>query len=371
MTILYVHGIGEIGGAERELLVILSSIDRTIFHPVVVCPPNGPLADKVESLGVPVRRMSFPAWRKLNHLFAIPWALIRLMAILRFCKPDLVHVNDYWWGPLCYLACRVANRSVPVVVHVRQEIQKKRIRQYWLKKFDRILVVSGNVKMALVEGGLQSEVMDVLHSGIDVDAFSHQTKEGVIRDRYGLQPRQAVIGTIANIFPRKGYENLIHATDHLRMVFPDIHSFIVGKGSQEYLLKLQELVQSKNLQRHITFAGFQENVADFLEAFDVFVLPSRLEGFGIALLEAMAMAKPVVANQVGGISDVVEAGVTGYLVPPGNIQALTSSIQSLLKNPEARRMMGEAGRERVERLFTKQRMMRQLKSVYQQSARSS
>ena len=370
-TILYVHGIGEIGGAERELLFILSSLDRTLFHPIVVCPPNSPLADNIRSLDIPVRGMHLPAWRKLNHMFAIPGAVIRLMAIIRSVQPCLVHVNDYWWGPLCYLACRAANRSVPVVVHIRQEIQKKRIRQYWFKAFDKILAVSANMKTVLVEGGLQSETIDVLYSGIDVDAFSRQVGGSVIRDRYGLRPRQAVIGTVANIFPRKGYECLIDAVEHLRNAFPDIRCLIVGKGNKEYLAKLQQLVRLKNLQGHITFAGFQENVAGFLETFDVFVLPSRLEGFGIALVEAMAMKKPVVATQVGGIPEVVEAGVTGYLVPPENSRELALAIHALLKDSEARKRMGEAGKKRAEQIFSKERMMHQLEDVYTQCVRSS
>ncbi len=363
-TIVYVHGIGEIGGAERELLFILSSLDRTLFHPVVVCPPDSPLAERVEALGIPVHGMYFPAWRKLNHMFAIPGAVLRIMAVLRSCKPCLVHVNDYWWGPLCYLACRAVRMHVPILLHVRQEIQEKRIRQYWFKKFDRILVVSENIKTVLEGGGLHSETIVVLYSGIDVDVFSRQARRSVIHDRYGVQSHQTVIGTVANIFPRKGHECFIHAMDHLRKVFPDCRCFIVGKGNEAYLVKLQQLVQSLNLQRHITFTGFQENVADFLETFDVFVLSSYLEGFGIVLLEAMAMRKPVVATRVGGVPEVVEAGVTGYLVPPENAHELALAVQALLKDPETRRMMGEAGKKRVERLFTKQRTMQQLEDVY-------
>lgn len=370
-TILYVHGIGEIGGAERELLFILSSLDRTLFHPVVLCPPDSPLAERVEALGIPVHGMHFPAWRKLNHMFAIPGAVCRIMAVLRSCRPCLVHVNDYWWGPLCYLANRAARLRVPILLHIRQEVQGKRIRQYWFRKFDRILVVSGKIKTVLGGSGLRSDTIDVLHSGIDVDVFCRQARRHVIRDRYGVQPHQAVIGTVASIFPRKGHECFIHAMDHLQQVFPDCRCFIVGKGNEAYLMKLRQLVQSRNLQRHMTFTGFQENVADFLEAFDVFVLSSRLEGFGIVLLEAMAMKKPVVATRVGGVPEVVEAGVTGYLVPPDNAHELALAIQDLLKDSATRKRMGEEGKKRVERLFTKRRVMHQLEEVYKQFAGSS
>ena len=319
-------------------------------------------------MGIPVRGMHFPAWRKLNHMFTIPGALVRLMAILRSCQPSLVHVNDYWWGPLCSLACRLAGINVPILVHIRQEIQEKRIRQYWLKKFDKLLAVSMNIKTVLVRGGLPSETIDVLYSGVYWDDGSLRAAPSLVRNDYGLRPNQPVIGTIANIFPRKGHEFLIHAMEHLQSVFPDIHCFLVGKGDKGYLLKLQRLVQAKHLERHITFAGFQENVAGFLEAFDVFVLPSRLEGLPLALLEAMAMKKPVVATQTGGIPEAVEAGVTGYLVPSENSRELALAVQDLLKDPDARSRMGEAGKQRVERLFTKQRMMKQLEDVYQQFA---
>ncbi|MCI0530097.1 MAG: glycosyltransferase family 4 protein [Nitrospira sp.] len=360
--ILYIHGISEIGGAEKDLLNLLEHIDKQQWDPIVVCPPNGPLLESVNQLKVPVYPMKLRSWRKFKDLLAIPFAVWSLSKLIRELGVDVVHVNDYWWGPVAYMASQMA--QVPCIVHIRQEIEPRRIKQYWLKKPQRLIAISKCVRAVAVEAGVDSARVNVVYSGINPSQTVVLSEGKKVRDQYGLLPNQPVIGTVANLFTRKGYEYLIQALVEINQKKAGIHCLIVGEGDEIYRSRLLDMVQKNGLEKVITFAGFQRDVLSYIAAMDIFVLPSILEGFGIVLLEAMAMGKPIVATTVGGIPEIVEDQVTGFLVPPRDSSALAQKTIYLLENPSLREKLGQAGRARVFERFSVQRMASQLQDVY-------
>lgn len=363
IKVLYVHGIGEIGGAETDLLVLLRGLDRKRFEPFVVCPPQGPLFKEIESLNFPVHGLEIPAWRKVKGWLSIPSAIWKLKKVIQAWQIQLIHVNDYWWNPLVSVAAQWS--KIPVVVHVRQQIEPCRIAQYGLNKPSAVFAVSQNIADVLLASGVPNKKVHVVYSGIELSASGSHSIDDAGAHLNGGQIPQPVIGTIANIFPRKGYEYLIEALHLLRIPFPNIRCLIVGKGDTVYLGKLHRLVREKSLDAHVEFVGFQENVYNMLDRFDVFVLPSVMEGFGLVLLEAMALKKPVVATSVGGIPEVVQDGVTGILVSPRDPKPLAEAIQRLLQNPQMRFEMGAAGRARVERCFSREQAVRRVQDLYQ------
>lgn len=360
--ILYVHGIAKIGGAERDLLHLLEHIDRNRWEPIVVCPPDGPLIDEVKNLKVQVYPIRLPPWRKIGGILGIPGAVWWLFRIIKDINIKLVHVNDYWWGPIVYMASRMA--GVPCVVHIRQEIEPKKVRQYRLNKPHKLIAISEQMRKVAVGAGVDSDRISVVYSGIDAKLVWSSEGAQRVRERYLLSAEQPVIGTVANLFPRKGYEYLIQALTEINHKKPGVHCLIVGEGDETYRSKLLELVDKNGLEKVVTFAGFQQDVLSYIAAMDVFVLPSVMEGFGIVLLEAMAMGKPVVATTVGGIPEIVEDQATGFLVPPRDSSALAQKIIYLLENPSIREKLGQAGRTRVLDRFSVQHMALQLQDVY-------
>jgi glycosyltransferase involved in cell wall biosynthesis len=360
--ILYIHGISAIGGAERDLLCLFERIDRQRFEPFVVCPPDGPLIREVKQLKVPVYPMSLPSWHKLKSTFFIPWAVWSLFKLIRDLKIDLVHVNEYWWGPISYIASRMAH--VPCVVHIRQEIEPRRIKQYWFKKPDRMIAVSNHIRNVAIKSGVDPTHVVVIYSGINTSVTVSPNDGKKVRQQYQLTASQPVIGTVASLFPRKGHEYLLEALVEIRKKIPDIHCLIIGEGDDRYRTMLLEMVQVHDLKQVVTFTGFQQEVLVHIATMDIFVLPSVLEGFGIVLLEAMAMGKPVVATTVGGISEVVEDQVTGLLVPPKDSGTLAKKILYLLKNLPIGEKLGLAGRARVLKCFSSERMVSQLQNLY-------
>jgi glycosyltransferase involved in cell wall biosynthesis len=360
--ILYIHGISEIGGAEQDLLRLLERIDRQEFEPFVVCPPGGPLIKELEERKVQVYPINLPPWRQLKGIIRIPFAVRSLYKLMLELRINLVHVNDFWWGPVSYMASRMAD--VPCVVHIRQEIEPRRVRQYWFKKPHGMIAVSNRIRDVAVEAGVDPVKIKVIYSGIDPAVNANSTDRTRVREQYRLTSSQAVIGTVANLFPRKGYEYLIDALVPIQKKIHDIHCLIVGEGDAQYHQMILDRVESNGLKRNVTFTGFQREVPAHILAMDVFVLPSVMEGFGIVLLEAMAMEKPVVATTVGGIPEIVEDSVTGFLVPPRDSDGLAQKIIYLLENQMVRERLGKLGRKRVVELFTANRTVLQIQALY-------
>jgi len=159
---------------------------------------------------------------------------------------------------------------------------------------------------------------------------------------------------------------LLEALVEIKDAMPDICCFIVGEGSEAYQQKLFQLVEKRQLMANVIFAGFQKNVHEFINTFDVFVLPSLMEGFGIALLEAMAMCKPIVACNVGGIPEVIFDGLTGILVPPKDSNALAKAIVGLISDEKAKRRFGKAARRVVEEQFSQEITMKRIENLYRE-----
>jgi glycosyltransferase involved in cell wall biosynthesis len=362
-AVVFVHGIGEIGGAERELLAYLEHLSRRGARPLVACPAEGPLSEKIAALGVPTRQVAFPAWRKLLEWPRRGKAVRELRRVIEQANPALVHVNDIWWLPQTLRA--VKGLGIPVLCHVRQEIQPRKVRRYELPSADAVFAVSRDVEASLRAGGVKPERIHVLHGGIDLTRVPAVPDGEAFRRRHGIPSGVPVLGTVANLFPRKGYDVMCRALSMLRRNRPGIHYLIVGTGDDGYERALRELVRSLGLEDQVHFAGFQDPVYPALAAMDLYVHPALMEGFGIALLEAMAMVKPVVATRTGGIPDIVVHEETGLLVEPGNPEALASAIGVLLEDAGRRTAMGGAGRGRVERLFTIDAMVSKLVACYE------
>jgi glycosyltransferase involved in cell wall biosynthesis len=227
-----------------------------------------------------------------------------------------------------------------------------------------VLAICKEIREVAIEGGVDPSRIQVVYSGLDLFSNVEHVSGGLIRQRYGLHSGHLIIGVVANLFPRKGYEYLLEALADVRKIIPNVHCVIVGKGDEGYRTQLMNLVHERDLHSVVTFAGFQPNVLEYLADFDVVVLPSILEGFGIVLLESMAMGKPVIASRVGGIPEAVEDGVTGILVPPANSSKLADALVVLLENSALRQSMGEAGRKRVESFFSLERTINEIECVY-------
>src|SRR5437879_2837472 len=361
-TILYLQGINEIGGAERALLSVLERLDRTYWQPAVACPATGPLVTELKSQGVPTYPMVFPAWRKLTHvLWRVP-AWLKLARLVQAIRPALVHVNDLYWVPQALLATR--RRNIPVVVTVRQNFKLARVRQYRLDQAGFVVTVSNAARDVLIKAGVPAERVRTIYTGVDPDRFSPEYDGTPVRKQLGIPTEAPVIGCLANVLEIKGYDILLEAFDDVVKVHPTAHLLIVGRDTSSYGGEMRALANRLGVAERTHFAGFQPDVRPYLAAMNLVVLPSRSEALGLALLEAMAMGKAVVASAVGGIPEIVADGVTGKLVPPEDPTALSRAIIELLSHPERLIEGGRQGRKRIHSSFTVEAETQALESIY-------
>ena len=215
---------------------------------------------------------------------------------------------------------------------------------------------------------LNSEDCFVLYAPVDTKHFSPAPIEKPrLKSKLGFNSSEKVVGTVANINPLKGYEYLLEMARLVKKNMDGVKFVAAGKileSNRPYWEKVTNLRSKLLLEDDFLFLGARNDVSEILCSIDVFVLSSVSEACPIAVLEAMSMEKPVVATDVGGVSELVEDGVSGFLIPPGDPEALAEKVEYLLKNPKKAEEFGKKGREKAVRYFDIDVCVKKHKQLY-------
>jgi glycosyltransferase involved in cell wall biosynthesis len=346
------------GGAQVALLRLLKGLDRERYTTTVACLYNGDgaVAQEIRALGVPV----FDA--QMRHKADLP-ALLRLYRHIRRVRPTILHTSLFHANLPGRILGRLAD--VPIIICSERTMAMESEWRYLLNRWtigmvDRVTVVSANVRDFYTSHvDLPADKLVVIYNGVELpneSCSSHQEA----RTELGLPAGGLVIGTVSRLDPAKGVEFLIRALARVN----DLTLVIVGDGPERGAL--EALASDLGVAGRIHWAGHQRGVMHLLPAFDLFVQPSLHEGMPNTVLEAMAAGLPVVATAVGGTPEAVVDGLTGLLIPPRDPDALAETIAALLRDPDLRREMGRAGRERVAEHFGMARMVEQTERLYTQ-----
>jgi glycosyltransferase involved in cell wall biosynthesis len=357
------------GGTEQQFVRFVKAIDRNQYDILVAClRRSGPLLSEVESLGVSV--VEFPIDSLYN--FKAAKLFVQLVRFLRREQIHIVHTFDFYTSIFAVPAARLA--GVPVVLASRRELLN--LRTPWQQRAIRVacsmatgVVVNSRAvghDMAGVESGGRRKI-DILPNSIDLDKFEQKSSTGEIRRKLGLSPTSILIGALGNLRPEKNLETFLLAARAIVDAIPSAEFLVIGDGPEDNNLK--SLVNDLHLSESVHFLGERPDVPDLLAALDILVMSSYSESFPNAILEAMAMGKPVVATNVGGIPEVVEEGQTGFLVPARDPKAMAERVLSLCRDSVLRLRMGRAARARVENNFTVQAVTARLEGIYVRSLR--
>ena len=295
-----------------------------------------------------------------------------LKKVLHFVRAEnvsLIHTHEFTANVYGALVARLAGIPVVATVHGKNyywENARRRIAYRRLAKWGRMVAVSRDIREFLAEHvGIKKERIEVIHNGINVDAFDCQHEATAHKSALGLCGDGRIIGMIGSLYPVKGHRYLLGALPRILAACPDTTVLLIGRGELDSSLKA--LAKDLGVDQRVHLLGLRSDISALLSIMDVFVQPSISEGLSIALLEAMAAAKPVVASHVGGNPELVSDGETGCLVPPQDENALATTIVSLLQNPQMARILGENGRRRVCADFTLDRMIDKYVTLYENS----
>jgi glycosyltransferase involved in cell wall biosynthesis len=375
--ILYVNNGADIYGASRCLIRLVKALDRTRYIPLVLLPEDGPLRQRLEDLGVEVvfhprlsviTRRVFRSWRILLFFLEFPVSVLFLWWLMRRRRIDLVHTNT---GVMVSPALAAKLAGVPHLWHIRDWFQE--FRQIW-KPYSSYILWSSKaviaISQAVASQFVEKSKIIVVYDACAMDEFLIGDEQAgqKFRQRFGLGT-DFVVGCVGRIkLVRKGQEVLVRAAAVLkaRGLHPKV--LIVGSvypGNEDNLWSLQELIRASGLQENVILTGELAEVKEAYAAMNVLVLPSaQPEPLGDVIIEAMAMSVPVIATSLGGPPEVVQDGVTGFLVPPSDPEALADKIELLMKDPELGQRLGQAGPNRVMERFAVAKMIREIEALY-------
>lgn len=358
-------------GAEVQLRVLLSRLVReTDFRLSVILLNPGRLEREIAGMGIPVAVLPEGQWGS---------AKIFRELIRRFqaSPPQIVHTHKYKDTILAAPAARWC--GVPVVIRTVHGLsepfmgaQALRMNAYeWLERqvharmVDTIIGVSKQIEDR-VRAGKQGRHVTCIHNGIELEERTAADDcRAAKRRELGLTDDICAIGAVGRLTAVKGLETLLLAARHLLDENQKVRVVLIGDGPLRETLEARAV--ELGIRQNLALLGHREDTDELMQAVDIYALPSLSEGIPMALLEAMAAGKPVAASRVGGIPEVVEDGVSGFLVEPSNPAEWAVKCRQLIRNPHMAQKMGLAARTRVEQEFSAAKMTERVSALYRQS----
>ena len=298
---------------------------------------EGYIADKLKDKGIPVYAVKGLSSRNPFILLKAIW---QLRDLLRNIRPQAIDSHSFISAACTALACCLAGIRPHRIytVHIPEKKWYYRVLARTVTRIaDRVVTVCDQVANELIAHGVPSSHVYVIHNGIDSDAIVPRVPVTALNQ----------IGIVARLVLRKGHRYLLSAFARIKK--PSMRLHIFGDGEEEN--SLREQVRDLGIEGYVVFHGFCSDVPAALRELDLMVMPSLSEGLPMALLEAMAAGVPVMASAVNGIPELIEDGVSGCLVPPGDVDALAEALRELADHSEQLTKLSIRGRQRVEKKF--------------------
>lgn len=374
--ILYVHNSADFYGASRSLLRLVSSLDKSIFDPVILLPAEGPLAEALREYGEVIvsdkisiiTRKDYRFHRLPGFLFSIPGSIRFLTNLILRENIGLVHTNV---GVIISSAASAFWTGRPHVWHIRDWFGE--FRYIWPPFKRYITWGSSAIVTPSHDTGRQfgnCPKLRVIHNGFRLSDFPAPDPAtlSAFKSKYGLQSK-FVVGCVGRIkLVRKGQDTLLQAAALLKHKYPEIRYLIVGapfKDNMAHMEELQKLIQQLNLNNEIILTGELLDPKPAYAVMDISVLPSaNPEPFGGVVLESMCMGVPIIGTNIGGTPEMIEHKQTGLLFEPGNAEELAAHIEDLYLHPDRAADYSRAARQQVETRFSLRKTVNDIQSLY-------
>ena len=381
VTELMASGAG--GGAQVHVQNLVERLPKQRFDVEVVTLSDGPAVRRIRAAGAPVHVID-----GLDDLATLD----AVMRLLELRPPDVLHNHMFRAEVIgTRAALRLSELGLPKP-YVVSTIHSSRIRnaedQALLRRLtpqmDRLIAVSRAIVAKLIAEGRTPAPVELIYNGVDLERYEFTEACCTLPEEYGFPEGSPLVGVVARLEPEKGHATLIESWPQVLQNVSEARLLIIGEGSQR--ATLEALAESHGLLGEkcsgdrcvgtrgarpgakIVFTGLRDDVPAVTAALDVAVLPSYREAQGLAILEAMALRRPVVATQVGGVPEMIENGRTGLLVPPRDATALATAIVRLLTEHPLADTLARAGHDFVHANFSVAHMVDAVSDIYEEGA---
>lgn len=359
MRILHINEAQSWRGGESQTLLLIQELSKLGFDNVLAAHPNGDLYGKAKQAGIQV--FPFKLGSEIN-----PFALSKINILFKKANADIIHAHTAH-AAMAGAWVRSRNSQSRYVLTRRVEFPLKRnfiTRWKYAQMPDKVIAISQGVKSALMQSGIQQDRISVVYSGIPDRSVPKAGIREKLRDEFGFSEVDTVVGMVAAFTPDKAHDILMKAAKQIQS--GNTKFLLIGDG--RLMDDTRSECRRNGLEGCIVFAGFREDVQDILAAMDIFVLPSRSEGLGTSILDAMQAGLPVVATKTGGIPELVDDGKTGYLVDVDNSVLLAQKLTAVIEDSQLQKSMRTAAIDRA-KLFSIESTAQGTAQVYESVAK--
>ena len=329
------------GGQEHRTQRVINGLDKSKFKVFYGLNPGSKSFEKQ----IECEFVEFNLKKSFN--------IFEILKICKFVKQNNIKIISTHSGKDGIIGAIVSKITGAKVVRTRH-LQTPIRSPFSYNINDKIVAVSNAVKTQLIAQGVRERLIETIYTGVDTDKFNPHFKKD-IRDQLGLSANSIIVGIVAVLRAAKNHKILFEAFSELNL--PNTFLVVVGDGPQYE--NLQNIKTS-----NILMLGNRADVSDFLGSFDLFVLPSKMEALGTALLEAQSCAVPCIGSDVGGLGEAVSNGKSGFLFENGNKEELKKVLERLILDENLRKQMGEFGREYVKETFSIEKMIENTQNLY-------
>jgi glycosyltransferase involved in cell wall biosynthesis len=366
MRILYINHSTYIAGGEISLSQLINYCQTMGIEMYILLPQQGKFSEMLNKYNIKTFYLKLEY--KRNRYLRIFFYLIYSFKLCKFLLKkniDLVHANSLRSSIDNALGAKLAR--VKIIGHIR-DIRLLGGKSIFLLNLLTIIIAnSAATKKHLLKEGVKGKKIKIIYNGVDLNNYDYLKSPDVFRKKYHIKSCVPLIGIIGQLCERKGIIFFIEAAKKLSERMPKTTYIVVGDdllNKGKYRQKMEAMVKRFGLEQKFIFTGFVKEIPEVMAAIDILILASLQEPFGRVVIEAMAMKKPVIATKVGGVSEIVLNGESGFLIPPSDSDAIANKAFVLLKDKKLAKIMGERGRCRVEKYFTIQQNIENITALY-------
>lgn len=380
VNLLYIDPSLKLGGANISLIELMEALDPHRYHPIVLCPGKGPFSELCQQKGIQVEYLAgLPPFggKPLDFVRVLLPNTIAISKLIQQLDIQLVHSNTWRVAYYCGLAAH--KQHIPAVTHVRDYNESYRS---WLKYWSFGMVSDAIITEShAIRESIRSRIpkldrkITTIHFGLPTPSHYEFDEIKALRSEFGMVDTSPLLAVVGSFSALKGQAIILKAMPQILSKFPQTKLLLVGeplsKAQEPYHEELLRIVHQYGMEEHVVFTGFRTDVPLIMAGLDVLVHPPTMpDAFPHVLLEGGAQKALIVASKIGGIGEIIEDGVSGRLVPPGQPESLAQAIIDLLDHPKDAERMREAIFKRVMEEFTISRHVSEVQTLYKELLKS-